>query len=232
MKKFAEKFRAALDFAPLPLFAAFAIIIAPGSVCAEVIRFKVDPARSIVSASVVEPVAFIRGHAVGMFRVIDGDISGDPKNIPATARVRISIDAASYRSDNPKRDRAVTQKALESGKFPTIEFDSTSVVGVVETGPNQGLAIVSGLLNLHGEARATTFPVQATLGADGTLVAEGEVKFDYEDYRIKVPGLLFGAFEAGDEVTVRFHIVAATAQAVPEKQSAAPAISAPRPAQP
>jgi polyisoprenoid-binding protein YceI len=185
-----------------------AIVLQPNSVGAATIRFKVDADRSTVSVSVAEPAAFIRGHAVGTFRIIDGAISGDPANIPRTAKVRILLDATSYSSGNASRDRTVTEKSLEADKFPTIGFESNTVVGIVMTNPHEGTAIVNGFLTLHGESHAMTMSVHGTLGADGVFSGDGEVTFDYEDFGVKVPGVLFHSILAGDEATVRFHIVA------------------------
>jgi polyisoprenoid-binding protein YceI len=185
-----------------------AIVLQPNSVGAATIRFKVDADRSTVSVSVAEPAAFIRGHAVGTFRIIDGAISGDPANISRTAKVRILLDATSYSSGNASRDRTVTEKSLEADKFPTIGFESNTVVGIVMTNPHEGTAIVNGFLTLHGESHAMTMSVHGTLGADGVFSGDGEVTFDYEDFGVKVPGLLFHSILAGDEATVRFHIVA------------------------
>lgn len=220
MKKSAHEFRAVLARVLIALAGAFALIaFEPGFGRAATMRFKVDAERSTVSVLVAEPAAWIRGRAAGTFRIIDGAVSGDLADIPGTAKARILIDATSYRSDSPSRDRVVTEKSLEADKFPTIGFESNSVVGVVMTNPREGTAIVSGFLTLHGQAHAMTTSVHATLDADGVFTADGEVKFNYEDFGVKVPGVLFGAIVAGDEATVRFHIVAASA--------AAPGTSAP-----
>jgi polyisoprenoid-binding protein YceI len=170
-------------------------------------HLKIDPDQSTVSAAVAEPAAVFRGNATGTFRVIDGEVSGDPANTQGTGKVRIIIDATSYRSDNPSRDRAVA-KSLESEKSRTVGFESTSVVGVVTTRSNEGTAIVIGSLTLHGETRPMTVPVHWILNPDGSFGCDGEVKFNYEEFGVKVPGVLFGAILAGNEVTVRFHIVA------------------------
>jgi len=209
LKKSAAEFRGGLTRALLALAGAFALIaFVPGTSSAAVMRFKMDLDRSTVSVSVAEPAAFIRGHADGTFRIIDGAVSGDPNNISGTAKVRILIDATSYRSDNASRDRAVTEKSLEADKYPTIGFESNNVVGVVMTSNREGTAIVTGFLTLHGEAHAMTMSVHFMLNADGTFAGDGEVKFDYEDFGVKVPGVLFHSILAGDEATVRFHIVA------------------------
>ncbi len=214
MRKFAHESRAVRAHALVAIAGAFALMVfAPCAASAAVMRFKIDADRSTVSVSVAEPAAFIRGSASGTLRIIDGAVSGDPADIPGTAKVRILIDAGSYRSDRVSRDRVVSEKSLEADKFPTIGFESNSVVGVVMGGHNEGTAIVTGFLTLHGEAHAMTMSVHAALDADGVFTGDGEVKFNYEDFGVKVPGVLFGAILAGDEATVRFHIVAVNAAA-------------------
>ncbi len=212
MKKFANESRAVLTHALIAMAGAFALIVFEAcAASAATMRLKIDVDRSTVSVSVAEPAAFIRGSATGTLRIIDGAVSGDPADIPGTAKVRVLIDATSYRSDHASRDRAVTEKSLEANKFPTIGFESNSVVGVVMGGRNEGTAIVTGFLTLHGEAHAMTMSVHAALDADGIFTGDGEVKFNYEEFGVKVPGVLFGAILAGDEATVRFHIVAVNA---------------------
>ena len=227
MKKFANESRAVLTHALIAMAGAFALIVFEAcAASAATMRLKIDVERSTVSVSVAEPAAFIRGSATGTLRIIDGAVSGDPADIPGTAKVRVLIDATSYRSDHASRDRAVTEKSLEANKFPTIGFESNSVVGVVMGGRNEGTAIVTGFLTLHGEAHAMTMSVHAALDADGIFTADGEVKFNYEEFGVKVPGVLFGAILAGDEATVRFHIVAVNA-ATPAPGASPAAATAP-----
>lgn len=190
--------------------AAFALIaFQPGAARAALMRFKIDADRSTISVTVAEPAAWIRGDATGTFKIIDGAVSLDRANISRTAKARILIDSSSYNSENASRDRYVTEKSLEADKYPTIGFESSSVVGVVMTSATEGTAIVTGYLTLHGESHAMTISVHATLGADGVFTGDGEVKFNYEDFGVKVPTLMFHTLLAGDEATVRFHIVAA-----------------------
>ena len=217
MKKSANKIREIFTPALITLAGVFALIaFEPCTASAALMRFKIDPDRSTISAEVAEPAAWIRGSATGTFRIIDGAVSLDPVNIPRTARVRILIDAGSYSSDKASRDRYVTEKTLEADKFPTIGFESNTIVGVVMTGRNEGTAIVNGFLTLHGESHAMTMSVHATLGADGVFTGDGEVKFNYEDFDVAVPTVLFHTLLAGDEATVRFHIVAASEAAAPK----------------
>ena len=217
MKKSAHDFRGTITRALIAIAAAFALMIVfePCAASAALMRFKIDPDRSTVTATVAEPAAWIRGSATGTFRIIDGALSFDPANVPHTGRVRILIDASSYSSDKPARDRYVTEKSLEASKFPTIGFESSSIVGVVMTNPREGTAIVNGFLTLHGESHAMTMSVHATLGADGVFTGDGEVRFNYEDYGVQVPAVLLHTLLAGDEATVHFHIVAVSEAAPP-----------------
>jgi len=218
LKKSANEIRGAFNRALIVLGAVFALVaFDPLAARAATMHFKIDVDRSSISAAVAEPAAWIRGDATGTFRIIDGAVSVDPADVSRTARVRILLDAGSYNSYNASRDRYVTEKSLEADKYPTIGFESSSVVGVVMTGPREGTAIVTGYLTLHGESHAMTMSVHATLGADGVFTGDGEVKFNYEDFGVNVPAVLFHTLLAGDEVTVRFHIVAAGVAAAPPK---------------
>ena len=214
MKTHATRFRLCLVRSILVFIAAIApALVGLRDARAELINLKVDPDQSTITASVAEPAAWIRGSAVGTFRIIDGEVSFDFAHIQSTAKVRVIIDATSYRSSSAARDRSVSSSSLESDKFPAIGFESKSVIGVVMTGANEGTAIVNGLLTLHGETHPMSVPVHAALGANGAFVGDGEVKFNYEEFGVKVPEVMFGAILAGNEVTVRFHIVAAKAPA-------------------
>jgi polyisoprenoid-binding protein YceI len=217
LKKSAHEFLGRLTRAQIAIAGTLALMIVFDACAASAasMRFKIDPDRSTVSATVAEPAAWIRGSATGTFRIIDGALSFDPANLPRTGRARILIDASSYSSDKPSRDRYVTEKSLEASKFPTIGFESNSIVGVVMTSPREGTAIVNGFLTLHGESHSMTMSVHATLGADGIFTGDGEVKFNYEYYGLKVPAVLLHTLLAGDEATVHFHIVAATEPAPP-----------------
>lgn len=213
-KTYAPEFRIPLVLTVFVLFAAMMpAFVGLRDARAELLHLKVDPDQSTISTSVAEPAALIRGSAVGTFRIIDGEVSCDFAHIQSTARVRMIIDATSYRSSSAARDRSVSATSLESDKFPAIGFESKSVVAVVMLGANEGTAIVNGLLTLHGETHPMSVPVHATLGASGAFVGDGEVKFNYEEFGVKVPAAMFGAILAGNEVTVRFHIVAARAPA-------------------
>ena len=151
-------------------------------------------------------MASIRGDAEGVFNIIAGDIYVDPANPAATGKVTLVIDATSYRSGSPERDRAVTLSSLDVDQYPTIGFGSTSVSSVVETSPTEGSATIDGALTLHGQTRPVSVPVHLQLTSDGHATAEGRTTIRYEEWGAEVPEIFF--LRAGNEATVSFHILA------------------------
>jgi polyisoprenoid-binding protein YceI len=180
--------------------------MAPGAARAATLHYRVDAARSAITVSVPEPMASIRGDADGVFNIIAGDIYIDPANPAATGKVTLVIDATSYKSGNPERDRNVTQSSLDVDQFPTIGFESTAVSNVAETSPSDGSATIDGALTLHGQSHPVSVPVHLQLTPDGHAMAEGKTTIRYEEWGAEVPEIFF--MRAGNEATVSFHILA------------------------
>ncbi len=151
-------------------------------------------------------MASIRGEAEGVFNIIAGDIYVDPANPTATGKVTLVIDATSYNSGSPERDRTVTQSSLDVDRYPTIGFESTSISGVVETSPADGSATIDGALTLHGQTHPVDVPVHLRLTSDGRAMAEGKTTIRYEEWGATAPEIFF--MRAGNEATVSFHILA------------------------
>jgi polyisoprenoid-binding protein YceI len=186
--------------------AALAFTLAPGAALAATLHFRVDAARSAITVSVAEPMSWIRGDAEGVFNVIAGDIYIDPANAAATGKVTLVIDATSYKSGRPERDRNVTQSSLDVDQYPTIGFESTGVNDVAETSPTDGSATIDGALTLHGQTHPVSVPVHLQLTSDGRAMAEGKTTIRYEEWGAEVPEIFF--MRAGNEATVSFHILA------------------------
>jgi polyisoprenoid-binding protein YceI len=174
----------------------------------ETLHLHADMHKSEVHATVAEPFGAIRSPASGAFKIESCEIDGDPNNVAATAHVKLVIDAGTYDSGSATRDRNVTQSALETTKYPTIDFDSTALDDIQIDIPGvSGSAIVVGKLTLHGITKVIRVPVRVSMSSDGQFSAGGEVEFRYTDFGVQVPRLAF-LISAGDQTTVTFRIVA------------------------
>jgi polyisoprenoid-binding protein YceI len=130
-----------------------------------------------------------------------GTMNVDADN-PAASSASLSIDARSIQileavggmkslSDKDRRDIAknIDEKVLDTGKFPTLTFESTSVSG---SEPNFNVA---GNMTIKG----TTRPVNVALSVNGSQVA-ARTSISQKDFGIKPFSAMMGAIKLRDDV--------------------------------
>jgi polyisoprenoid-binding protein YceI len=174
------------------------------------IQLQIDPQRSQITATVADPLARLRenGEIEATLRIISGEVDGDPQNPGQTGHLKLVIDATSFNSGNDHRDNVVLGTALDTAEYQTITFESTHLEKVqIDVPGKMGHAVVVGNLTMHGTTRQILVPADISLNSDGTLNGDGEVSFNYTDFGVRVPRLLF-ALPAGREVSVHFHVTA------------------------
>jgi polyisoprenoid-binding protein YceI len=186
-----------------------AILLFAMPASAKVLHLRVDPSTTQIVATVNEPLARINGNVSGTFQVITGEIDGDPADPVASGHIDIVIDATSYTSDSPRRDKAVLRDALETRFYQVIKFVSTRIEDLQWDAPNViGSATVVGNLTLHGVTREIRVPIKATLSTDGRFSADGDFQFDCTAFGITPPRGLFGTLQAGKMVDLNFRVIA------------------------
>ncbi len=94
-------------------------------------------------------------------------------------------------SDKDRRDidKNINEKVLETGKFPELKFESTSVSG---SEPN---LTVAGNMTIKG----TTRPVNVDLNVNGTTVT-AQTSISQKDFGIKPFSAMMGAIKLRDDV--------------------------------
>lgn len=107
-------------------------------------RYRIDPHRSRLRYSGKHMFGLGTVHAT--FSVREGDLSiGDA---PDTLRTRVTVDAASFSSDNTRRDRDVRSAGLlDVVHYPDITFASEHV----QETPGEGW-LVPGAVTAHGRS--------------------------------------------------------------------------------
>jgi len=191
---------------------------------AEAIHLQIDPQKSQITATVADPLARLRetGEIEATLRITSGNVDGDPQNPGPTGHVKLVIDATTFDSGNNHRDNVVLGTALNTAEYQTISFESTHLENVqIDVPGKMGHAIVVGNLTLHGTTREIRVPADIDLNPDGTVNGDGEVSFNYTDWGVRPPRLLF-ALPAGTEVTVHFHVTAARPNSAGVDQSGQP----------
>jgi polyisoprenoid-binding protein YceI len=130
-----------------------------------------------------------------------GTMNVDADN-PAASSASLSIDARSIQileavggmkslSDKDRRDigKNIDEKVLDTSKFPTLTFESTSVSG---SEPNFNVA---GNMTIKG----TTRPVNVALNVNGSQVS-ARTSISQKDFGIKPFSAMMGAIKLRDDV--------------------------------
>ena len=130
-------------------------------------------------------VAFRTRHLFGLapvrgtFRIRAGSV--DVTEPLAVSRIRVEIDAASFRTGNPARDGSVrSARFLDAGRHPVMVFVAEKMEGDA----------LDGALTVCGTTRPVRLPAEVSVLADGSFTARGAVRIDRTEFGITAsPGL-------------------------------------------
>jgi polyisoprenoid-binding protein YceI len=130
----------------------------------------------------------------------------DGKNLQLQS-VNVVLDTTTLKSDESKRDNQMKSIGLETNKFPSATFVSTTVVSLdadAESG-KPIKATVAGKLTLHGVTRDVQVAVDSQLRS-GTMEIVGRVEIAMKDYGIDPPEIA-DFVKADDTGTLEFKLV-------------------------
>jgi polyisoprenoid-binding protein YceI len=157
---------------------------------ADVVRFRIDPTHSVLSFKATSRLA----NADGRFHRFGGEVTVDPRD-PTTARIALTVEAASIDTANTKRDNHLrSQDFFWAERHPTIVFES------LRAGQQGGRVAVEGRLTIRGVTREITVPTTVSVTSE-ELSARGEFDLKRTDYEINYQSVLN---PVGDVVHVSF----------------------------
>jgi polyisoprenoid-binding protein YceI len=133
----------------------------------------------------------------GTFRLVP---AGDAVVVPSG--MRIDVDLASLKSDEDRRDDHMHTMAIETDRFPTATFVSTSDL-VVHPDDASARMLVRGDLTLHGVTRTVDIPVQAQYDGNRIEVV-GSLSFPWAMFDMVQPNLSYVTVEA--DPTMEFQL--------------------------
>ena len=135
--------------------------------------------------------------AVGRTSEVTGTATVEQSEIAAAA---LEADMTTLVSDESRRDDALRERGIETGRFPTAEFELSEPVDL--TRRNQ---TVRGELTLHGETKPIRVRVSAQrLGGD-TIELAGSAPIAFSDFAIEPPSVA-GVVTVEDEGTLEFKL--------------------------
>jgi len=194
-----------------PLATAPVHAASPAAAGTSVERFVIDPSASQARYRVGE--TFINRNnqfnvAVGTTHGIEGQVLVDRAH-PSQSRIGpITVDVSQLTSDSRRRDQAIQSEWLESERYPTAVFTSTSIDGL-PSAYVEGRAVsvrIAGALQVHGVTKPVTFAGTVTL-AGQTLTGDATTNVLMTDFGFDPPSLL-GILQAQNQVALEIQFTA------------------------
>lgn len=145
-----------------------------------------------------------------------GSITMNPQGTaqdPGVQQVKITIPSAKILSNKSTIMDRLMHDALQVEAHPQVVYTLTSAKAAPGKTPNTFALQTQGQLTLAGTTKDIEVIVQGERMADGQVRFTGSHKMKMTDYGMAPPSAMFGALRTADDVTVRFDLVVAPAQA-------------------
>jgi polyisoprenoid-binding protein YceI len=143
--------------------------------------------------------------AVGRTEAVTGSLVLARNGASLVAQsISVSVDTTKIESDETRRDNRMRTTGLETAKFPSATFVTTSPISLPEN-TEKGEAVkltLPGKLTLHGVTRDVQFDSEGRL-KDGTVEIVGRVNIKLPDFGIEPPEIA-DFVKADDDGTIEF----------------------------
>ncbi|GAB5518090.1 MAG: hypothetical protein RhofKO_03410 [Rhodothermales bacterium] len=186
------------------LLLAFALVLLPSALYAQVTLTVLSESQITVDGTSNKSDWNVTAHSFeGTITVNDGYADG-----PEVSGVDLNVTVKEMKGGRSTIMDRLMWKTLNATQNPTITYALTSAEVVAQTDDGYTLN-TTGELSLAGETKAIEMEVIGSVGDDGQMHFVGQYPLLLSDYGMKPPTAMFGALRTGDEVIVKFDLVAA-----------------------
>ncbi|HMJ19863.1 MAG TPA: YceI family protein [Gemmatimonadaceae bacterium] len=154
------------------------------------LRFVLAPSEQAARYRVRERLV---GHdlpndAVGETKSVTGAIAFDSTGSIVRQESKFVVDAATFVSDQNRRDGFVRGRLLDARQYPSVVLVPSSVRGVALPLPTSGSRAIemTGDLTVRGVTRPTTWKGTVNF-KDGRVVGSAATEFTFDDFQIEQP---------------------------------------------
>ncbi len=126
--------------------------------------------------------------AVGETKSVTGAIAFDSSGSVVRQESKFVVDAATFVSDQNRRDGFVRGRLLDARQYPSVVLVPSSVRGVALPLPASGSRAIemTGDLTVRGVTRPTTWKGTVNF-KDGRVVGSAATEFTFDDFQIEQP---------------------------------------------
>ena len=128
--------------------------------------------------------------ATGETTDVAGSIAFDAAGAVVAEESRITVQAATLRTDSNRRDGYVRNRTLETDTYPEVVFVPTAIDGLPESIADASGDIeftITGDLTVKDQTREVTWNATANFGGDGAASGMASVEFTFEDFGMDKP---------------------------------------------
>jgi len=146
--------------------------------------------------------------AEGTTPAITGELLIDRATRRNTRIGTITVDMSQFQSDSARRDNAIRNRWLESGRYPMAEFTPTAIEGLPDVYVNgrEHQIRVTGTLKIRDVSRPATFATTLKL-ENAALTGVATTQIRMTDFGFDPPSIL-GVLRAENDVRLEFRFVA------------------------
>jgi polyisoprenoid-binding protein YceI len=150
--------------------------------------------------------------AVGVTNTITGIITFDAAGKVIPEESKITIDVSTLKSDSNRRDNYLRNNALETDRFPTVDFVIKDTPGLTWPLPSSGdeLFRLIGDLTIRGVTSEVTWNANATFTSD-RIHGLVETSFTFGDFEMSIPTGMF-ILSVEDLIRLELDFVAISSQ--------------------
>jgi polyisoprenoid-binding protein YceI len=142
-------------------------------------------------------VTFGVADAVGRTSQVTGTATVEGRKV---TRADLTTDMTTLRSDESRRDAALSQRAIETARYPTSRFELTDPFEI-----SRSRQKARGDLTLHGRTRPIVATVQGQRTAGGAVQLAGSADIDFKAFGIQPPSVA-GFVTVEDHGTLEFEL--------------------------
>jgi polyisoprenoid-binding protein YceI len=135
--------------------------------------------------------------AVGRTPDVSGSVDVEGDTITAAT---LDAELSTLVSDEARRDNALTERGIETARFPTATFELTEPVEL-----SRSRKAAAGTLTLHGETQPIEVALRSQRIGDSTIELAGSAPIAFADFGIEPPSIA-GFVTVEDNGTLEFKI--------------------------
>jgi polyisoprenoid-binding protein YceI len=180
-----------------------------GAQSASAIRLRLDPTSEVTidGTSSMHPFHCKTNKIMAYVDVDPGYTKDLTKVARPITSVKVNIVVRTLTCGNGQMDKNL-YSTLNADKNPIIKYTMSGYDILGTASPTTFVAQTTGTLTISGQEKSIAMKINAARLSDGKATAQGEQEVLMTDFGIKPPSFMFGTLKVGNEIKVKFNLIA------------------------